>query len=197
MQIINGSQTRISGPTRENSAPMELGPPMELSRSCIPRSNSSKPSIQTSEGLLCNSMDPYASSRSKKYPECDLLPVRSRWVKKSRILSNKLKEREHTKSSGDKMMIIVSLQNFDGSWSPSSELESGLNITKKDMEAKYKGNIWCTALVVAFLEKNFSKRKSEWEMIYNKAIKWLTSQHREDKSVTQIIEEGNAIIKTI
>ncbi|XP_071167550.1 von Willebrand factor A domain-containing protein 5A-like [Mytilus edulis] len=189
VEMQNILECRRSG--RENSAPMEL------IRSCIPRSNSSKPSINTSEGLVCDSMDAYASSRSKKDPECDLLHVRSRGVNKSRLLSNKLRERKHTKSSGDKMMIIVSLQNFDGSWSPSSELESVLNITQKEMEAKYKGNIWCTALVVAFLEKNFSKRKSEWEMIYNKAIQWLTSQDREEKSVTQIIEEGNAISKTL
>ncbi|VDI76915.1 Hypothetical predicted protein [Mytilus galloprovincialis] len=111
--------------------------------------------------------------------------------------SGMMKRSKKTKSSGDKMMIIVSLQNFDGSWSPSSELESVLNITQKELEAKYKGNIWCTAIVVAFLEKNFSKRKSEWEMICNKAIKWLTSQDREGKSVTQIIEEANDIIKNI
>jgi hypothetical protein len=38
-------------------------------------------------------------------------------------------------------------------------------------------NIWCTATVLVFLEKNFSKRHTEWEMIKNKAIKETRSRH--------------------
>ncbi|VDI19147.1 Hypothetical predicted protein [Mytilus galloprovincialis] len=146
------------------------------------RQSSSRKSKENSE-FVCDSMDKMV---------CCMAPVRSSGMDESQN-----KALGGHKSSGDKMMIIVSLQNFDGSWSPSSELELTVNITQKELEAKYKGNIWCTAIVVAFLEKNFSKRKSEWEMIYNKAIKWLTSQDREGKSVTQIIEEANDIIKTI
>ncbi|CAC5366387.1 unnamed protein product [Mytilus coruscus] len=41
-------------------------------------------------------------------------------------------------ASGNMMMFILSLQNFDGSWSQSSELESVLNMTQKDLEVKYK-----------------------------------------------------------
>ncbi|VDI27450.1 Hypothetical predicted protein [Mytilus galloprovincialis] len=162
-----------------------------------PRSSPIRKSSEKSEPI-CDSMDTFEESDEDEL--CAMSPDRSNFGDLSLGRSERsgmMKRSKKTKSSGDKMMIIVSLQNFDGSWSPSSELESVLNITQKELEAKYKGNIWCTAIAVAFLEKNFSKRKSEWEMIYNKAIKWLTSQDREGKSVTQIIEEANDIIKNI
>ncbi|XP_052099163.1 von Willebrand factor A domain-containing protein 5A-like isoform X2 [Mytilus californianus] len=177
-----------------------MSPPMNLGSKCAAKSSPRRRS--SSNEFVCDSMDTYEESDE----ECAMSCVSNNYVDMSpggnertqRILSgDKSTKSEKTKSSGDKMMIIVSLQNFDGSWSQSSELQSVLNVSQTELKAKYQGNIWCTALVVAFLEKNFSKRKSEWEMIYNKAIKWLTSQDREGKSVTQIIEEGNDIIKNI
>ncbi|CAG2188436.1 unnamed protein product [Mytilus edulis] len=169
------SKQKQSGSVKMRMDSQSPSPPM------APQSMPRK-SIERSE-FVCDSMDTMV---------CCMAPDRSSGMDESQN-----KALGGHKSSGDKMMIIVSLQNFDGSWSPSSELELTVNITQKELEAKYKGNIWCTAIVVAFLEKNFSKRKSEWEMICNKAIKWLTSQDREGKSVTQIIEEANDIIKTI
>ncbi|CAC5412219.1 unnamed protein product [Mytilus coruscus] len=177
-----------------------MSPPMNIGSQCA--AESLQRGRSSSNEFVCDSMDTYEELEE----ECDMSSVSNNLEDMSsrdnertqrKLSGDKLTKRVKTKSSGDKMMIIVSLQNFDGSWSQSSELESVLNITQKELETKYKGNIWCTALVVAFLEKNFSKRKSEWEMIYNKAIKWLTSQDREGKSVTQIIEEGNDIIKNI
>ena len=89
----------------------------------------------------------------------------------------------------DIMMKIVSLQNFDGSWSPSKELKKILQINEKEQKTHFKDNIWCTATVLVFLEKNFSKRHTEWEMIKNKAIKWMTSQDRDGKTVGEILQE--------
>ncbi|XP_071167544.1 von Willebrand factor A domain-containing protein 5A-like isoform X2 [Mytilus edulis] len=189
------SKQKQSGSVKMRMDSQSPSPPM------APQSMPRK-SIERSE-FVCDSMDTYEDLESSDV-YFDMSPVRSHGAVRYQDIalggndrSHNLEKSEKTKSSGDKMMVIVSLQNFDGSWSQSSELELVLNITQKELEAKYKGNIWCTAIVVAFLEKNFSKRKSEWEMINNKAIKWLTSQDREGKGVTQIIEEANDIIKTI
>lgn len=50
-------------------------------------------------------------------------------------------------------------------------------------------NIWCTATVLVYLEKNFSTCHTEWEMIKNKAIKWMTLQDRDGKTVAEILQE--------
>ncbi|VDI74697.1 Hypothetical predicted protein [Mytilus galloprovincialis] len=126
-------------------------------RRCDPEAKTTIPHSSSKGNYVCNNI--YAYDAQERYVEMEKLA-------------------ETKKASENMMMCIVSLQNFDGSWSESSELESVLNMPQKDLDVKYKGNIWCTAIVAAFLEKNFSKSKSEWEMIHNKAITWLNAQNR-------------------
>jgi hypothetical protein len=45
--------------------------------------------------------------------------------------------------------------------------------------------VWATALAVAFLRKEFPDKKDEWEMIVEKALKWLKSRDVEGKDVVQ------------
>ncbi|CAG2244850.1 unnamed protein product [Mytilus edulis] len=143
---------------------------------CDPEAKTTIPHSSSNGNYVCNNM--YAYGAQERNVEMENLAETKR------------------KASENMMMCIVSLQNFDGSWSESSELESVLNMPQKDLDVKYKGNIWCTAIVAAFLEKNFGKSKSEWEMIHNKAITWLNAQNRGGKSVTEMMQEVNNIIKT-
>ncbi|XP_076102079.1 von Willebrand factor A domain-containing protein 5A-like isoform X2 [Mytilus galloprovincialis] len=145
-------------------------------RRCDPEAKTTIPHSSSNGNYVCNNM--YAYGAQRRNVEMENLAETKR------------------KASENMMMCIVSLQNFDGSWSEFSELESVLNMAQKDLDVKYKGNIWCTAIVAAFLEKNFGKSKSEWEMIHNKAITWLNAQNRGGKSVTEMMQEVNNIIKT-
>ncbi|CAC5411087.1 unnamed protein product [Mytilus coruscus] len=92
-------------------------------------------------------------------------------------------------STGDKLMDLVSQQNFDGSWAPTQRLATIMNTTETNLKAKYKGSVWCTAIVIIFLETNFSHCKAEWDMICDKAIQWLTSQEKDGKTVDEILQE--------
>lgn len=46
-------------------------------------------------------------------------------------------------------------------------------------------DIWATALAVAFLRKNFLKQREEWEIVEEKALKWLSTKTNEGKDVLQ------------
>ncbi|XP_063434587.1 von Willebrand factor A domain-containing protein 5A-like isoform X2 [Mytilus trossulus] len=91
--------------------------------------------------------------------------------------------------TGDKLMDLVSQQNFDGSWTPTQRLAKIINTTETNLKAKYKGSVWCTAIVIIFLEINFSYCKAEWDMICDKATQWLTSQDKDGKTVEEILQE--------
>lgn len=47
-------------------------------------------------------------------------------------------EKKSSVSEKDGMMGVISLQHFDGSWSPSEELQKILNLTEEKLTMKYK-----------------------------------------------------------
>ncbi|XP_076104765.1 von Willebrand factor A domain-containing protein 5A-like [Mytilus galloprovincialis] len=91
--------------------------------------------------------------------------------------------------TGDKLMDLVSQQNFDRSWAPTQRLATIINTTETNLKAKYKGSVWCTAIVIIYLETNYSHCKAEWGMICDKATQWLTSQDKDGKTVEDILQE--------
>lgn len=56
---------------------------------------------------------------------------------------------------------------------------SFVSVTIQDID------IWATALAVAFLRKNFLEQREEWEMVEEKALKWLSIKTNDDKDVLQ------------
>jgi hypothetical protein len=46
-------------------------------------------------------------------------------------------------------------------------------------------DVWATALAIAFLIKEFSDKKDEWEMIVEKAVNWLKSRDMEGRDIMQ------------
>ena len=40
-------------------------------------------------------------------------------------------------------------------------------------------NLWATALTVTFIEKKFQSQKDEWELLTEKAIKWMKKTSKE------------------
>lgn len=65
---------------------------------------------------------------------------------------------------------LVVLQHIDNSF---------VSVTIQDID------IWATALAVAFLRKNFLEQREEWEMVEEKALKWLSIKTNDDKDVLQ------------
>ncbi|XP_048773308.1 von Willebrand factor A domain-containing protein 5A-like isoform X1 [Ostrea edulis] len=86
-----------------------------------------------------------------------------------------------------KMMQLVKEQKFDGSW----QLDSLLKIIKKPEEEIKESavvkdtDLWATALAIAFLRKELPDKKDEWEMLVEKALKWMKTRNAEGKDVVQ------------
>ncbi|XP_048773306.2 von Willebrand factor A domain-containing protein 5A-like isoform X2 [Ostrea edulis] len=86
-----------------------------------------------------------------------------------------------------KMMQLVKEQKFNGSW----QLDSLLKIIKKPEEEIKESavvkdtDVWATALAIAFLRKELPDKKDEWEMLVEKALKWLKTKDAEGKDVVQ------------
>lgn len=78
----------------------------------------------------------------------------------------------------DEMIAVISLQDFEGSWTSSDQLIDVLKIplTLTQPPEGIDGTCWMTCLVLAWLENKQSNRKDEWELLYNKAADWLISE---------------------
>ncbi|XP_052101766.1 von Willebrand factor A domain-containing protein 5A-like [Mytilus californianus] len=93
-------------------------------------------------------------------------------------------------SEMDDMMLLVSLQNFNGSWSSSLEIGNitllKINLLDND---RYAENVWCTAIVIKFLQMFYPDLRDVWEMIQMKALQWLNSQLKEDQTVDELFQD--------
>lgn len=87
-------------------------------------------------------------------------------------------------------MLLVSLQNFNGSWSPSLEIG---NITLMKIKLldndKYAENVWCTAIVIKFLQNFYPDLRDVLEMIQMKALQWIKSHLKENQTVDQLFQD--------
>ncbi|CAG2190010.1 unnamed protein product [Mytilus edulis] len=93
-------------------------------------------------------------------------------------------------SEMDDMMLLVSLQNFNGSWSSSLEIGNimWLKINFLDND-QYTENVWCTAIVIKFLQKFYPDLRDIWEMIQMKALQWIKSQLKENQTIDQLFQD--------
>lgn len=86
------------------------------------------------------------------------------------------------------MMLLIEMQTFDGSWQLTDNFSKILGNTMDQLKREspiVDIDIWATALAVAFLRKNFLKQREEWEMVEEKALKWLSTKTNEGKDVLQ------------
>ncbi|KAG2040569.1 von Willebrand factor type A domain-containing protein [Suillus americanus] len=70
---------------------------------------------------------------------------------------------------------IISLQNFDGSFTPSPELGAlvGIDTLAKAVELQVDGNIWATAVVVAYLKHHLGSQQDLLDALMNKALEYI------------------------
>lgn len=95
---------------------------------------------------------------------------------------------ERTQTSTSVMMQLIEIQAFDGSWQLTDNFSKILGNTMEQLRRESPVadiDIWATALAVAFLRKNFLEQREEWEMVEEKALKWLSIKTNDDKDVLQ------------
>jgi hypothetical protein len=82
-----------------------------------------------------------------------------------------------TQSVSQKVHALISIQDFEGSWSPADPTISlilGLDEIPKAPEG-VDGKTWVTLLVTAYLEVNCAAEEGTWELVVEKARDWLSA----------------------
>lgn len=77
----------------------------------------------------------------------------------------------------DKMYEIISLQKSDGSWEWDKRL---VDIVGIKLDAERRNAIVATALAIAFLQVRMAQEAESWELIVEKARRWLGQQQGVD-----------------
>jgi hypothetical protein len=62
-----------------------------------------------------------------------------------------------------------------------TEVLGALGKTFPELEKEKTVNLWATALAIVFIEIKFPAQKEEWEMLTEKAQKWIKKQAAELK----------------
>ena len=87
------------------------------------------------------------------------------------------REEDLTKIMNDPLTNLIHLQMANGSFKFGKALQTYIGITENQLIEKCPenedANTWITALAVAVLEKKFSNDKELWELISNKARKYV------------------------
>ena len=80
----------------------------------------------------------------------------------------------------DKVVVLTSLQTAAGYFKEDVIIKTiiGDKFSVFEKECKNKNietTVWLTALIIAFIQKNFPEEKDSWELIVEKAEKWLSN----------------------
>jgi hypothetical protein len=81
-----------------------------------------------------------------------------------------------TKSTAEKVLAIIALQTFEGSWPGDNEEVTKIMGIARDVVVGKLGvekGVWITALVVKWLEIKCAEEEGTWELVVEKARGWL------------------------
>jgi hypothetical protein len=79
-----------------------------------------------------------------------------------------------SKSAAEKVLELISLQDFEGSWAVPAETISGiagLKIPKTPQGGEEK--VWVTLMIINFLEQKMAVEEGTWALVVEKARGWL------------------------
>ena len=80
------------------------------------------------------------------------------------------------KTDADKVLAIIDLQAFDGSWDPQEKkLPALLGFEVPKAPQGMDGNAWVTILVIAFLEMNMAREEGMWGLVVEKGRGYVQS----------------------
>jgi len=103
-----------------------------------------------------------------------------------RSRENVFKEREFLKilpkTNMDKIVALTSLQTASGYFKEDNIIESIIGdkfavFQEQCKRRNVETRVWITALIIAFIQKNFPDEKDSWELIVEKAQDWLGNTH--------------------
>lgn len=94
---------------------------------------------------------------------------------------------------------IVYLQNFDGKWRASQALAGLLKVSLNQIKLSTPNgvnlDIWCTVLCVTALRLRFADSIDEWQLLANKATKWLKNQNSNiQDQLNSLYEQASALL---
>ncbi|KAK3598701.1 hypothetical protein CHS0354_003258 [Potamilus streckersoni] len=103
-------------------------------------------------------------------------------------------EESEDTSDAQRMMDIIRLQTFQGSWSLDTKLlgmlKTDAGILKQTIPLQDDAVV-ATVAVIAWLRKHHSERRDEWQMLETKALDWLEGQDLHGQSVEDLISKLN------
>ncbi|KAF4620162.1 hypothetical protein G7Y89_g14659 [Cudoniella acicularis] len=78
-------------------------------------------------------------------------------------------------SIADKVLALISIQDFDGFWASDADKQAFLiiGITDTSTPDGEDANVWLTVLVIKFLQDKCAKEQGTWELVVEKAQAWL------------------------
>ncbi|KAI1295115.1 von Willebrand factor type A domain-containing protein [Xylaria venustula] len=96
-------------------------------------------------------------------------------------------------SSEEKLHALIRLQKFDGSWEWGQNLLdiTGADLSKSKTEV-LENAITATALAVAFLRTQLAHEAEAWELVEEKAVRWLTTEKGVDSELD--IEQAGKLL---
>ena len=109
----------------------------------------------------------------------------------------------------DPLAKIVTLQQFSGAWEWNDDLLNTLGLgalavkfpdSHPELAHHYRTNILSTVLVLLFLHQSLSSRKSEWEMLTEKAMDWAKKELEsggEKRGVREYLSEAEKLFETV
>ncbi|TVY47496.1 von Willebrand factor A domain-containing protein [Lachnellula occidentalis] len=80
-----------------------------------------------------------------------------------------------SKSAAEKVLTLISLQDFEGSWVNRSEVEEIMCLQVLRTPTVGDQNVFVTLVVVSFLEQNMASEEGTWALVVEKARGWLES----------------------
>lgn len=93
---------------------------------------------------------------------------------------------------------LISLQNADGSWKPSTELASILGTSEDFKEGCPDGemdpSVWATILALIWLHSSCLEQRDEWELIESKAIALVKA--KAGSSLDEYVKAGIELLKS-
>lgn len=97
----------------------------------------------------------------------------------------------------DTLMYLITLQTFIGIWKLDEHLAGFFHMSLAELQNKkptVSDEIWGTVLAVVLMRQKFCQQKLEWELIENKAVRWLESQSLGQISLGDLFAAASKLI---
>lgn len=79
------------------------------------------------------------------------------------------------KSPADKVIALIAIQDFEGSWVPPTEADEIMCLDVPENPKASDQKVWITLVVVCYLEQKMASQEGTWALVVDKARGWLAS----------------------